>query len=337
MRYLEALLPIFRIYQLCGFAPFSIPFDIKNGPHKSGEQKWKVYNGLFLVYMIVLVIFNVFFYNMFLDDKPSEMLNYLSYIVVCGMRVIAVVTVIESTWKSNQQVIFLQQLYTVDEILHKDLHIEMNFQKIRRNAFMWMIVFTTLNIIVFSLFLVDVFFDYENNWERVQWFFFIIPLFISSIKYFQIIHYIKSLGYCFQIINEQLETIFASQNRLSDQSKIKKNSALLKRSSYNVLYSEIVSLRRIYHILWKSTAQLNKTFRWSLLLLIGASFIIIVVNYYRTLAWLITPEKKNTTETVTYFIWAISHTFFFIKLSSVCYNVSQQVRIVFLSRIIKLN
>lgn len=324
-------MPIFRIYQLCGFAPFSIPFNMKSGPHKSGEQKWKVYNGLLLVYMMILVLFNIISYNMFLEEKPSEMLNYLTYIVVCGVRVLAVVTVIESTLKSNQQVIFLQQLSIVDEIVRKELHIEMNFRKMRRNAFISMVIFTTLNIIIFTLFLVEVFFDYENNWERVKWFFFTLPLFIPSVKYFQIILYIKTLTHYFRMINERLETMFASQNRLNVQSKslfVRKNSDLLKKSSNDAVYTEIVSLRRIYYTLWKSTAQLNTTFQWSLLLLIGSSFIIIVVNYYRTLVWVITPEKKNTTETVTYFIWSMGHTFYFIRLSSVCYNVSQQVRTV---------
>lgn len=322
MKYLEALLPIYRVYQLCGIAPFSVPFDV--GTQKR-SNKWTIYNGALIVYLSALVIHNIVSYQTFLEGKSSEMLTYLSYIIICAMRALAVITVVESTLKSKQQIVLLRQLDSVDDILHDDLGIELDYKKIRRNAIGWMTFWTIMIAVVMSLFLVEVFHDYESKWERFKWFLYFIPLFVSSFKYFQIIQYIKSLELCFQIVNQKLEQIFSSKNRLSTESKslMKKNAKPIPMN--DSVHDEIVSLRRIYHILWKSTAQFNSAFRWCLLLLIGASFSIILVNYYRLLVWLITPDKKHVTEMVTYFVWSLSHTFYFIRLSSVCYNVSQEV------------
>lgn len=59
MKYIEILVPIFRIYQLCGFAPFKIPLDARKDAHQQVSHFWQIYNGLFLIYLSVLVFFNI--------------------------------------------------------------------------------------------------------------------------------------------------------------------------------------------------------------------------------------------------------------------------------------
>lgn len=319
--YVKVLQRIFRIYQLCGFAPFTIS---SNDPSQTlSDTKWKFYNGFLLVYLSVLVVINIVFYETFLEEKPSEMLTYLSYIMICGMRALAVVCVMESTWKKQQQIALLQQLDSAGDILSDDLGINIDYNKFQFHAYACMGIWLTQSIILLSLIWVDVFKDYESIWERIKWVIFTIPLILSPIKYYQFIQYVKSLGLCFQIINIKLEKIYVGKNRLNTISK-KSNVKFKTIQSDTVVFDEIVSLRRIYHLLWRTTAQLNRTFRWSLLLMIGGSFIIIVVNYYRTLVWILSP-KKGDHEILTYFFMAVGHTFYLIQLSSVCYSVLQQV------------
>lgn len=327
MIYLEVLLPIFRVLQLFGFVPFTVPFDMKNPTQVHDELKWKIYNGILIVSISAMVVYNITSYEVFLGDKSTEMVTYLSYMLFCGVRALAAVCVIESTFKKEQQIVFLQQLGQVNEILVKDLGIELDYMRFRRNSIIWLTLWCLVNIVLLTLSLVDIFNDEEDNWIRLKWIFLIVPLLIPSMKYYQIILYIELLGAYFQTINHRVEKILLSKNRLSTQMKsVKKlKSELVKYQANGLIHDEIVSLRRIYHTLWKSTAQLNLTFRWSLLLAIGSSSSIIVVNYYRTLVWLIVSDQGHNTERVAYFIWALCHNFFFIKLSSVCYNVSQEV------------
>lgn len=327
MTYLRALLPIFRIYQLCGYAPFSVPFNPKSNILNLSQEKWKIYNGLLLIFLSILVLVNALFYEFFLEGRTSEMVTYLSYLIACGIRALTVITVIESMMKCQQQIVILQQFYHINDILHEELNIELDYNKIRHNAFLWMGIWITNNIIVFSLFTIVVFDDFDSIRIRLQWIVFSIPLQLVSVKYFQIIQYIKQFEYYFRIINERLEKLYQNQTRLNIQSKIwiKKGSRLIQHSSINAIRDEIVSFRQIYHILWKCSIQFNLLFRWSLLLLVGASFIIIVVNFYRVALWILTPGKKCSLDMISYFIWSLCHAFYFIKLSNVSHNVSQQV------------
>lgn len=322
MKYIEILLPIFRIYQLCGFAPFKIPFDTQKDVQQQVSHFWQIYNGLFLIYLSVLVFFNIVSYESFLEGKASEMLTYLSYIMVCGMRVLAMVIVVESTLKIKQHIQFLYQLNEVSDIFRDELATELDYKKVRRNSIIWIAIWIIQNAILMLLVLVEVFKDYENIWERIKWILYTYPLLVSSIKYYQISSYIKLMGLCFHIINMKLEKIHSTENRLHIEQKVATKQ--FAKSSTEIAYDEIVSLRRIYHALWKCTAQFNVTFRWSLLLLTGGSFIIIVVNYYRMLIWIITSNNENE-DVLSYFWISVCHTFYFIDLSGVCYHVSQEV------------
>lgn len=323
MKYIEILFPIFRIYQLCGFAPFKIPLDVRRDVHQQVSQFWQTYNGLFLIYLSVLVFFNVVSYESFLEGKATEMLTYLSYIMICGMRVLAMIVVVESTLKIKQQILLLYQFNEVDHIFCDELAAELDYKKLRRNSFIWMTICCIQNAILLTLFLVEVFRDYENTWDRIKWILYTFPLLVSSIKYFQISSYIKLIGLYFQIINWKLEKILSTENRLHVEQKVKMKNPM--KSSTETVYDEIVSMRRIYHVLWKSTAHLNRTFRWSLLLLTGGSFIIIVVNYYRTLVWIITTNPNVNEDIASYLFLSVCHTFYFVDLSGVCYSVSQEV------------
>lgn len=323
MKYIEILFPIFRIYQLCGFAPFKIPLDVRKDVHQQVSYFWQIYNGLFLIYLGVLVFFNVVSYESFLEGKATEMLTYLSYIMICGMRVLAMITVIESTLKIKQQILLLYQLNNVGYFCCNELDAEVDYKKLRRNSYIWMTICCIQNTILMVLFMVEVFRDYGNIWDRIKWILYTFPLLVSSIKYFQISSYIKLIGLYFQIINMKLERIHSAENRLHVEQKMKTKNTT--KSMTDKVYDEIVSLRRIYHVLWKCTAQLNVTFRWSLLLLTGGSFIIIVVNYYRTLVWIITTNQNTNDDISMYTFLSVCHTFYFVDLSGVCYYVSQEV------------
>lgn len=324
MKYMEVLLPIFRIFQLCGFAPFKIPLSTTQTSVKQQvSQFWQIYNGCFLIYLIVLVFFNIVSYESFLEGKASEMLTYLSYIMICGLRVLAIIVVIEPTVKNKQHIVFLQHFNEISDIFREELSTQPDYKQIRRNAFIWMTIWIAQNCILMSLIMIEVFRDYENTWEMIKWAIYAYPLVISSIKYYQIALYIKLMGYYFRMINMKLKNACSMKSRLNVQKNVKPKDFL--KASHGMIYGDIVALRRIYHNLWKCTAQLNLTFRWSLLSLTGASFIIIVVNYYRTLVWVITAHNRMDEDILSYVFLSACHTFYFINLSGVCMNVLDQV------------
>lgn len=317
MKILLELLPIFRIYQFCAFSPFSVPFDAQN----RNKYKWNVYSWFLIILLSFLAVYNIVSYNLFIEFDNSEMITYLSFVMITMLRIVSVIIGIESFLNRKQQMLFLLRFEIIDQIFRKELSTGLDYKRIRKNTFIWMGIWIIHMVIVMSLVIAaDIIDDESDVWLKVLWIFCTFPLVLSSISYFQIIHYIRLLGFCFKLINNQLET-YTKTNKFRIN-----NSINTFESGENKVYDNIVSLRRIYHILWENTKLLNKTFQWSLLLLIGSSFFIIVVNYYRNVHWLMAPDSMNMYTYITYLIWSTGHVFFFIILSSACYNVSQETK-----------
>lgn len=333
MKFQQELLSIFRVYQFCGFAPFPLPLDMKKSKSTPGQNKWYIYNGIIVIFFAALVLHNMISIKTYLEGSDAQMLTYLSFIVISLVRLLAVAIAIESIINSKQQIKLLLKLENIDRIFMEDLSIKPNYKRMRRIAFFWLAIWLIKSVILITLVMADVMNADISEWDRFMWFILTIPVVISTIRYFQIIQYIRSLGYRFEMINTRLNDIFESTNRLNTSVILTKKENTEHLEGENPctiddgIYEDIVSLRMIFHILWECTGQLNKAFRWSLLLLITTSFFVIVVNYYRTLVWLlIDRDKEETNIIVLYFFWSAAHVFCFINLSSICYNVLKQVK-----------
>lgn len=321
MKFLNELLPIFRFYQLCGFAPFSIPLNSKR--ENIGQYKFYFYSASLTIFFGIFLLLNIIFFNIFFGKEKSEMLAYLSLLILVIMRALTVIIMIDSLLKMKPHMEFLSHFSKIEQIFSNELQIELDYKRIRRNSYVWMSIWLVQITILLSLIVMEVIYYDEGIMVKLFWLFSSFPLIIISMRYYQIIHYIRLLGFCFEFFNELLNDISSNTNRLhmGDAKLPTKNMAKFNDN----IYDKIVSLRQLFHVLWETTIVFNKTFEWSLLTLIATSFFCIVVNYYRTLLWLISPESMDVQNVITFMIWASGHTFFFIKLSSTCYHISQQV------------
>lgn len=332
MKFQRELLLIFRAFQFFGFSPFPVPLNVKT--LKANQYKWYIYNAIVIIIFAALVLHNMISYKRFLEGDGTQMLTYLSFITINLVRWIAIAIAIESVINSKQQIEFLLKLDKIDGIFLDDLGIKLDYKRMRNIALFWLALWLFKSIALIIMVLLDVFKYDIGLWDKFMWFFLTVPLVISAIRYFQIIQYIRSLGYRFKTINMRLSEIYESTYRLHTGEKRtnKRNAETLAGentcSNDEEIYDDIVTLRRIFHILWECTGLLNKSFRWSLLLLTATSFIIIVVNYYRTLVWLLIDRNKEENSLVLmYFVWSCGHVFYFIKLSSTCYHVLQEVKL----------
>lgn len=319
----KELLAVFRIYQLSGFAPFTIPTKEPNQ-----KRKWFISIGLLTVYLMALVVYDMMSYKRFFEDENSKLISYLSFLIITAMRVVALVIVYESFVERNQQIAFLQQFDRMDQLFSEEMGMNFDYKKIRRSTYIWIAIWMFQLIILTGLILVGILTEKPSIWMVFWLLILTLPLFLPSTRYSQIIHYIHLTGFCFEMINAKLDEFQCQTNRLNVNDK----RTTIANKFDRPIYDEIVAMRRIYHILWESSVQLNKMFRWSLLLLIGSSFFIIVINYYRTLYWLLAPNSSHFESVITFFIWSVVHSFHFITLSSNCYNISKQVS-TFLSNI----
>lgn len=331
MKYMQVLVPVFRMYQVCGFAPFPIPFDETNGIRKDKQRKWFIYYGVLIVYLISMVIINMYLFKELYNSDSSEMLTYLTFIITTVTRVLALAIIVESFMMRNKHISLLQHFGHVDQIILGELGVEIDFKKMRRTGIIWMVIWIVQISVLMTIVIVDILIEADCIWDGILLFFYTIPLMVPSFRYFHVIHYVLLLGSRFEIVNKRIEQICSLKDRLNtDRSHKGANSESTERNIYN----ELVSMRRVYHNLWEITLQLNNMFRVSLLLMIGTSFSVLLVNSYRNLVWLITPDTTKLSVILTFFLWTIVHSFYFIKISYTCYNVAQEVREIILKLLI---
>lgn len=325
MELFKSLLPVFRIYQCCGFLPFSMPFDVKMGI--SGQRKWYIHSGLLVCCFIATIIYNLVSFQKYMGGEQSQLLDYLSFIIITMIRIVAVVITTESLLNRTQQIQFLLQFYRISHHLREEFGTDLDYKKIRQNTYFWIGIWLVQMTMLLTLIIVELTAESFSIWETIMWIFCTFPIISSSVRYFQIIHYIQLIGFSLEIVKTQLDDIYSRTNRLH----VVKNESEESARSHDAekiedgIYDNIVSLRKIYHILWESSVLLNKTFKWSLLSLTAASFIIIVVNYYRTIYYVVSPMEIDLSTLIAFLIWSLGHTFYFIKLSSTCHNVSEYV------------
>lgn len=336
MEFITAQLSIFRIYQFCGFAPFSMPSNSKKVHFNFKESqnifnnKWIIYNGFLLCSLGVFVVFNfVFADEQIKDDADSKMLNYFGFIITSCMRILPVLIVVESLWNQRQQIQLLICLDNVDKIFFDKLDHKIKYAKMSKQTYSWMI-FWLVKLFVLQVAVSTLYSRLTQNiGMMILFFLYTVPLLVSSIRYFQIIHYIQLIGYRFESMKSHLEQMCRTAKVWNTTNVISLSLGHFDIKSINEMSKEIILLREIYNCLWEATSYVNFTFRWSLLLSIGSSFVIVVANYYRTLVWLLTPKAGDGDEVILFLAWSIYHTIYLVKLSSACYDVSQEVCFVY--------
>lgn len=332
MKYIKHLFVIFRTYQLCGFSPFPLPFDpnqIWSTKHSSDERqrRWLIYSYSLLVTLFLLVVCNFVYHEIHSDARVSTMLNYLTFLMFSAMRMLAVFVVFESLLTRSRQIQMLYLLNDVDEILSKDLAVTLDYRHLRRSGLFWLIFWliklTSLQTMIFIM----RYSRTRNVLSVLLSLWYTIPLFISSIRYYQVTHYIELIGYRFKLLSNYANLICGRKSKIKSKIQTLMSEDNFKRN--NDLYDEIVRIRRIYHNLWQATIFLNSSFRWSLLLSIGCSFVIVLVNSYRSLLYVLSkPDdraKFGGNTIIIFFIWAVFHSTYFVKLSGSCYNVLRKV------------
>lgn len=329
MKYIKLMFAIFRTYQLCGFSPFPLPFDSKsNHSLDKRHRRWLIYSYSLLVTLFLLVVCNFVYHEIHSDTRVSTMLNYLTFLMFSAMRMLAVFVVFESLLTRSRQTQMLYLLNDVDEILSKDLVITLDYRHLRRSSLYWLIFWliklTALQTMIFIM-------RYGQTRSILSvllslWY--TVPLFISSLRYYQVTHYIELIGYRFKLLSNYAYSICGRKFEIKPKIQtLRSKEDNFKRN--NDLYDEVVRIRRIYHNLWQATIFLNSSFRWSLLLSIGCSFVIVLVNSYRSLLYALSkPDdraKFGGDSIIIFFIWAVFHSIYFVKLSGSCYNVLRKV------------
>lgn len=79
MQFVKELLPIFKIYQICGIFPISL--IVSSGSNRlqlANARKWYFYSALVTVFFSYFVVKNFMDFNT--GPETSKMMNYLEFV-----------------------------------------------------------------------------------------------------------------------------------------------------------------------------------------------------------------------------------------------------------------
>lgn len=244
----------------------------------------------------------------------------------------APIIVFESMAKRSQQITFLNSIENIDQLLLNSIHVKANTKPEKVKSIVWMVIWL-LKVTALLLILLTFIFIYYSKSQTdpvasMFFFFATMPVAVSSIRYYQVIFYINLIGHRFQLINEYLLKVLSpikDAESKEDDINFKMDIITSNPLPPPEFFKEIVLIRVIFFQLWQTTTIINKLFRWSLLLAIGNSFGIIVINFYRLLVYVLKPNFAIE-EVVIPFLWAIYNTLYFVILSNSCHNVLEKVK-----------
>lgn len=332
LHFVTALLPIFRIYQLFGFTPFSIPPNERTflsgseAETKTTNHKWSIYGKVLFVLLFALAISSMFSDSTYVVDRASRMLNYMSFLMVISVRLLAAVVVIESIAARSEQSLFLTNLDGIDRLLRQKFGQTVDQLKTRNTTIFW-IIFWVIKVIALQIFVVltSQVLD-KKGVHKYLWLLYVFPMAFSSIRYYQLIHYVEMIELRLKALNQRLIDICVTQKRVNTNSAISIQLSQFGSRPDRKLIDDIVLLRIIYNRLWEACGSMNTSFRWTLLLSVGSSFVIIVVNFYRSLVFLLTSSSMNTIDDIImFFVWSVFHTLYLMKISKACADTINQV------------
>lgn len=334
LHFVKVLLPIFRVYQFCGLAPFTIPPNSRTFLSESTtdtekiNHKWASYARVLFCLLFAVAMSSMFTDSTYVVDEASRMLNNMSFLMVLSVRMLAAVAVIESLVAKSEHSHFLTNLDGVDRMLRQKFGQVVDQSKTRSSTILWIILWIG-KVIALQMFVVltSQVLACKGN-DKYLWLVYAVPMALTSIRYYQLIHYAELIGLRLSALNQHLIGICATVQRGSTNSSLSIQLSQFGGQRERKLIDDIILLRIIYNRLWEASGSMNSSFRWTLLLSVGSSFVIIVVNFYRSLVFLFTSRSSNTIDdNIMFFIWSLFHTLYLMKISKACAEAVDQVRI----------
>lgn len=199
MQAIKPILPTLRLLQLFCLSPFSLKTDkLIPGPNRYFD----FYAVTSILVNAALLVHGAFTTHLYLRKGESRITATIDIVMMCGIRSLTLLILIESFVKRMKQVRFLKCLNYIDEIFVLKLGIDMRYERHRKTTvnkiFIWTTVFILIELVIFLM-----------AWSDKDYLHFcllyLFPFFISTLHYFQVNTYVNLIKYRFAMLNEILK------------------------------------------------------------------------------------------------------------------------------------
>lgn len=338
MNTIQALLPIFRVFQLICLSPIAI---IAKKLKIYANKSLAIYSSLHIGLRIAIFLYTLLSDSLFIRRNDSRIVATIDTVLICGVRLLEILIWLEALIKRQHQVKFLENLLEIDEIFRNCLYADLKYDQLRRRAFIklivWIGTFLTIEGLIIAL-------TYKNT-TTVHFYYcliYLLPFFVSSLTYFQIIICVDLIRYRFRVLkhiisimdnNEQpftqeINNIVAEPNYFTRKVlKTLFNSDFGDKihanfdSTYEIhVFERFAIIRNLYFRLWEQTNLINERFQWSMVVNIGNDFSSLLANIYWMLMCMLNNSICQDMSITASFMCVIINVLHVFMLSKVCHN-----------------
>lgn len=334
MKFLISLFWPLRVWQLLAVAPFEVTKQLLI-PAKN--TKLYYYAIVFLFVNIILLALCVIFSSTYIDWSGKNFTKFDDLLAMTIVRITSCIILGEAIFKENKQIEYFKQIICIDYVLHRSLHIRIDYDKYQfQNNLITAIWVFSLFICVISVTITTHMFG-DPYIERF-WAFYIGPLFVYSLNCHRMVLYVFVIRRRYQLLNQFIEKICLLQEENVGRQNIMQKLEPLSKINDPPIDSMAVQLicepqlkdiRNSYQMLYEATKMINDLFLWSLPLCIAIDFHRLLVNtFYLFAVWLLQDQWLLLILAISWGGLNLAH---LIVLSHACHTASKEVRSISLS------
>lgn len=332
MKFIETILPSLRVWQFFCLSPFAL----------DEKTRWprieRIFNAYCIAYIVVesaVLVHGLVSPDYYLERSFTIVLVYGDLVTMTLARVLAILIVIESWKKRSMQIEFLEKISRADSILAYRLNIDLRYEENRREmtwkSAAWMLAFLVMQVIFLSL----LFADSRSRRMLRFWLSYMTSFFICSMRYQQLVTYVRLLRFRFEAINRYIQSVCLLNQRRAinhDLLKIMQNvsktlpTKIESDDRKTFLYKKIIEVRAAYQLLYEASEDVNVLFRWTLPINIANDFQKGLTNVFFFMTIILhwdSSEASNVMQLPRPLIWAIFNIGHILVLSSACQHARE--------------
>lgn len=186
LRFITTLLPIFYLWQTFSLCPFALKkISLQPTIHKTHTI---IFIGSISI-QIVVMIHGLIKSNNYIENQISDIMQFVYVYSMFEIRLIGIIILIESKVKQSTHMDLLMKIAEIDSILSEKLKINLKYTKQRRSSLIRSIIaaflYFTLEVTSFIISYIE-----EEGFFTIFLILHMIPLFICSLRYTQVISYL---------------------------------------------------------------------------------------------------------------------------------------------------
>lgn len=228
--------------------------------------------------IILIIVSSVIFINDFFEHK--SIVNIVNYLIFSSILLTNLIIVVQSYVTRNKQLNIVKNILAIDEILLQKLekYLKYTEQRKRFNQKVFGLFFVWTFMLVYTVVLMFLRYTFIDFVLMMQ---FIYPLLMIRVRCIQIIFYADVLHARLKTISDILIYIINCERDVHESTvKTIYVSEKMEPNMENIEYVELVSLKKIYSLLWDTNCLMNDCFGWSLLLIYTQYFLRLTADCY---------------------------------------------------------